>query len=55
MAPGLTNLMRNIGSAIGVSVTTTILANSVQTIHAQLAGYASPVQPGAGGQRPFHV
>src|ERR1700722_1338542 len=34
---GLTNLMRNIGSAIGVSVTTTILANSIQTIHAQLA------------------
>jgi DHA2 family multidrug resistance protein len=38
---GLTNLMRNIGSAIGVSLTTTILANSVQTIHAQLAGRAS--------------
>jgi DHA2 family multidrug resistance protein len=38
---GLTNLMRNIGSAIGVSLTTTILANSVQTIHAQLAGQAS--------------
>jgi DHA2 family multidrug resistance protein len=38
---GLTNLMRNIGSAIGVSVTTTILANSVQTIHAQLAPHAS--------------
>ena len=39
---GLTNLMRNIGSAIGVSLTTTILANSVQTIHAHLAAYASP-------------
>ncbi|HEX4117823.1 MAG TPA: DHA2 family efflux MFS transporter permease subunit [Rhizomicrobium sp.] len=38
---GLTNLMRNIGSAIGVSLTTTILANSVQTIHAQLSGRAS--------------
>jgi DHA2 family multidrug resistance protein len=38
---GLTNLMRNIGSAIGVSLTSTILANSVQTIHAQLAGRAS--------------
>ena len=38
---GLTNLMRNIGSAIGVSLTATILANSVQTIHAQLAGQAS--------------
>src|SRR5471030_1669247 len=38
---GLSNLMRNIGSAIGVSLTSTILANSVQTIHAQLAGHAS--------------
>lgn len=39
---GLTNLMRNIGSAFGVSLTTSILASSVQTIHAQLAGRASP-------------
>ena len=38
---GLTNLMRNIGSAIGVSLTSTILASSVQTIHAQLSGHAS--------------
>ncbi|HEY4076723.1 MAG TPA: DHA2 family efflux MFS transporter permease subunit [Rhizomicrobium sp.] len=38
---GLSNLMRNIGSAIGVSLTTTILANSVQAIHSQLASYAS--------------
>ena len=39
---GLTNLMRNIGSAVGVSLTTTVLASSVQTIHSQLAHYASP-------------
>jgi MFS transporter, DHA2 family, multidrug resistance protein len=39
---GLTNLMRNIGSAFGVSLTTTILASSVQTIHAQLSQYAAP-------------
>jgi DHA2 family multidrug resistance protein len=39
---GLTNLMRNIGSAVGVSLTTNILANSVQTIHAQLSQYAAP-------------
>jgi len=39
---GLSNLMRNIGSAIGVSLTTTILANSVQTIHSHLAAHASP-------------
>jgi DHA2 family multidrug resistance protein len=38
----LTNLMRNIGSAIGVSITTTVLANSMQTVHAQLAHYATP-------------
>jgi DHA2 family multidrug resistance protein len=36
------NLMRNLGSAIGVSVTTTFLADSIQTVHAQLASYASP-------------
>jgi len=39
---GLTNLMRNIGSAVGVSLTTSVLASSVQTIHAQLSHYASP-------------
>ena len=39
---GLTNLMRNIGSAVGVSLTTTVLSNSVQTIHARLSQYASP-------------
>ena len=38
---GLSNLMRNIGSAFGVSITTTVLASSIQTIHAQLAGNAS--------------
>ena len=39
---GLTNLMRNIGSAFGVSLTTTVLSNSVQTIHSQLSQYAAP-------------
>jgi DHA2 family multidrug resistance protein len=38
---GLTNLMRNIGSAIGVSLTTTVLAYSVQMIHAQNAHFGS--------------
>jgi DHA2 family multidrug resistance protein len=33
--------MRNIGSAIGVSLTSSILASSVQTIHAQLSAHAS--------------
>jgi DHA2 family multidrug resistance protein len=36
------NLMRNLGSAIGVSVTTTFLAESIQTVHAQLAEHATP-------------
>ena len=36
------NLMRNLGSAIGVSVTTSFLASEIQTVHAQLAEHASP-------------
>jgi DHA2 family multidrug resistance protein len=43
---GLSNLMRNIGSAIGVSLTSTILINSIQAIHSQLAGLASPFNRG---------
>jgi DHA2 family multidrug resistance protein len=38
---GLSNLMRNIGQAFGVSLTTTVLSHSIQTIHNQLAGVAS--------------
>ena len=37
----LINLMRNVGSAIGVSLTTTLLANGIQTVHAQMAENAS--------------
>jgi len=36
------NLMRNVGMAIGVSITTTMLASGIQTMHAQLAGSGSP-------------
>jgi len=36
------NLMRNLGSAIGVSVTSTFLADAIQTVHAQLAEHATP-------------
>jgi MFS transporter, DHA2 family, multidrug resistance protein len=36
------NLMRNLGSAIGVSVTSTFLWDAIQTEHARLAEYASP-------------
>lgn len=35
------NLSRNLGSAVGVSVTTVILADSMQALHAQLSGFAS--------------
>src|SRR6201996_2187510 len=38
---GLSNLMRNIGSAFGVSLTTTVLTNSIQGLHAQLSQYGS--------------
>jgi DHA2 family multidrug resistance protein len=43
---GLTNLSRNIGSAVGVSITTTVLASSVQSIHSQLSQFASPFNRG---------
>jgi DHA2 family multidrug resistance protein len=49
---GLSNLMRNIGSAIGVSLTTTILANSVQAIHSQLVTHASPFNRALGVNGP---
>jgi DHA2 family multidrug resistance protein len=49
---GLSNLMRNIGSAIGVSLTTTILASSVQTIHSHLAAHASPFNRALGVNGP---
>ncbi len=35
----LINLVRNVGSAVGISVTTTVLAYGVQTIHSQMAGH----------------
>jgi DHA2 family multidrug resistance protein len=49
---GLTNLMRNIGSAIGVSLTSSILASSIQTIHAQLSSHASPFNRALGVNGP---
>jgi len=45
-------LMRNIGSAIGVSLTSSILASSIQTIHAQLSGHASPFNRALGVNGP---
>jgi len=38
----LFSLIRNIGSAVGVSLSTAILGSSVQTLHAQLAEHATP-------------
>ncbi len=40
-ASALLNLVRNIGSAIGVSVTTTVLADAMQTAHANMAAHVS--------------
>ena len=41
-ASAVLNLTRNIGSAFGVSVTTTLLATGMQTAHASLAEHVSP-------------
>jgi len=38
----LVNLIRNVGSAIGISITTTVLAMSTQIVHAQMAASANP-------------
>lgn len=46
------NLVRNIGSAIGVSVTTTILADGIQMAHAQLAQHANPFNRALGVNAP---
>ena len=48
----LMNLVRNIGSAIGVSVTTTVLAYSVQMNHSLLAHVASPFNRALGVNGP---
>jgi len=48
----LTNLMRNVGSAIGVSVTTSVLGDSVQAAHSLLGQYASPFNRALGVNAP---
>jgi DHA2 family multidrug resistance protein len=40
-ASALLNLIRNVGSAIGISITTTVLASSIQSAHAQLAEHVN--------------
>ncbi len=46
------NLMRNVGSAIGVSITTTVLTSSTQINHAQLAGQITPFNRALGVNAP---
>ena len=48
----LMNLVRNVGSAIGISVTTTLLSNSMQAIRSGLTAYASPFNRGLGTNAP---
>jgi DHA2 family multidrug resistance protein len=46
------NLMRNVGMAIGVSITTTMLASGVQTVHAELAEHANMFNRALGANAP---
>jgi DHA2 family multidrug resistance protein len=48
----LISLMRNIGGAIGVSVTTTVLASGIQTAHAHFAESMSPFNRALGVNGP---
>jgi len=41
-ASAVLNLLRNVGMAIGVSITTTVLASSIQVAHSQLAEHVNP-------------
>ncbi|HUO99432.1 MAG TPA: DHA2 family efflux MFS transporter permease subunit [Rhizomicrobium sp.] len=46
------NLVRNIGAAIGISITTTVLSDSVQAIHAHLTRFATPFNRALGVNAP---
>jgi len=46
------NLVRNVGSAIGISVTTTLLSNSMQAIRSNLTSFASPFNRALGVNGP---
>ena len=48
----LTNLVRNIGSAVGVSVTTSVLSSAAQTMHSQLSSFATPFNRALGVNAP---
>ena len=47
----LFSLFRNIGAAIGVSVTSTLLARNTQVLHARDRRLGQPVQPRAAARR----
>jgi DHA2 family multidrug resistance protein len=48
----LVNLIRNVGAAIGISITTTVLAMSTQAVHAQMAESANPFNRNLGANAP---
>ena len=48
----LMNLVRNVGSAIGISVTTTLLSSSMQEIRSGLTAYATPFNRALGINAP---
>jgi len=48
----LINLIRNVGMAVGVSITTTVLASGVQTAHSQLAEHVTRFNRGLGVNAP---
>jgi MFS transporter, DHA2 family, multidrug resistance protein len=48
----LMNLVRNIGAAIGISITTTVLTNSMQAIHSDLTRFATPFNRALGVNAP---
>lgn len=41
-AAAIINLVRNMGMALGVSITSSALASTMQTVHASLAGHVTP-------------
>jgi len=51
-ASAVLNLIRNVGMAIGVSITTTVLASSIQVAHAQLAEHVTPFNRALGVNAP---
>ncbi len=48
----LMNLLRNIGAAIGISVTTTMLSDDMQAIHSRLTAFATPFNRALGLNAP---